>query len=714
MHVLTARALSAIVLAMLAAPAHARSGDQADDLAAHLLDMVVVTAAAPQSPLTFELDPKLPRQPVPASDGADYLRTIPGFNALRSGGTNGDPVLRGQSGSRLNLQVGNGVLHGACPARMDNAMSYVSPETYDRVVVVKGPQTVLWGTVGSAGTVRFERDPPRFDSAGLRVDASVLAGSHGRNDQVLDVSAGAATGYARFSGNHARADDYRDGNGRDVPSRWMKWNADAEFGWTPNADTLLALALGSGDGEARYAGRGMDGTQFRRDSASLRWRQRRPGEHLADIDLRLFAHDVDHVMDNYGLRQPDPHGAMPMPMVAAVDRRSSGGRLATTWEAGNLQLIAGIDQQDSRHRGRGGMGIGAHHGQPWIADARFSQYGAFAEATWDAGASSRWVGGLRADRVRVRDLRAGSMHMPNPTAGLRRADTLPAGFLRFERAFADSPWSLHAGIGRAERFPDYWELFSAGSGPMGSINAFAGVQPERTTQLDLGLDYRGDGLHMWLSAYVGRIDDFVLFDYRDPHGHGPGHGHDLHGQPAADDHDGDGHGHGGHGHGPASVARNVAADIHGGEAGIDWSITPSLSLSASVAHAWGSNDSDGRPLPQIPPLEARLALNWQQGDWSFGGLLRGATAQERSAPGFGNVVGQDLGDSAGFAVFSLNAAWPVTPKLRLGAGIDNLFDRAYAEHLNLAGNAAFGYPAQPLRINEPGRTLWLKLDVRYD
>ena len=44
--------------------------------------------------------------------------------------------------------------------------------------------------------------------------------------------------------------------------------------------------------------------------------------------------------------------------------------------------------------------------------------------------------------------------------------------------------------------------------------------------------------------------------------------------------------------------------------------------------------------------------------------------------------------------------------------IDNLFDRAYAEHLNLAGNAGFGLPAG-VRIHEPGRTLWLRADLRY-
>lgn len=44
-------------------------------------DGEVITVIAPlYSPLTIVTSPKTPRQPVPASDGSDYLKTIPGFS----------------------------------------------------------------------------------------------------------------------------------------------------------------------------------------------------------------------------------------------------------------------------------------------------------------------------------------------------------------------------------------------------------------------------------------------------------------------------------------------------------------------------------------------------------------------------------------------------------------------------------------------------------
>ena len=130
---------------------------QVDPAPTTTLETIVVTSVAPESPLTFSANPKQPRQPVPASDGADYLQTIPGFSAIRNGGTNADPVLRGMFGSRLNM-LSNG---GAMPAPARDAWtapsSYITPENFDRLTVIKGPQTVL-GARRFGRTIRFERE----------------------------------------------------------------------------------------------------------------------------------------------------------------------------------------------------------------------------------------------------------------------------------------------------------------------------------------------------------------------------------------------------------------------------------------------------------------------------------------------------------------------------------------------------------------------------
>ena len=114
----------------------------ADAMPATTLDGIVVVGVAPAMATTFVTDPKLPRQPVPASDGADYLKTIPGFATLRSGGTNGDPVLRGMFGSRINLMTNDGAMSGACPSRMDNALFMAAGPASppERVLAALGPR----------------------------------------------------------------------------------------------------------------------------------------------------------------------------------------------------------------------------------------------------------------------------------------------------------------------------------------------------------------------------------------------------------------------------------------------------------------------------------------------------------------------------------------------------------------------------------------------
>lgn len=659
----------------------------------------VVTAVQQSSPLTLIADPKDARQPVPASDATDYLKTIPGFSAIRSGGSNGDPVLRGMFGSRINLRTNGGLMLGACPGRMDAPSSYISPETYDQLTVIKGPQTVLWGPGASAGTVLFERQPERFGELGTRLHASLLAGSNGRFDKVLDAAAGGEQGYLRFAGNQAQSDDYEDGDGDSVPSRWQKWNGDLAIGWTPDADTLLELSAGKGDGEARYAGRGMDGAQFARESLGLRFEKGNLGGVLDKVEAQLYYNHADHIMDNFSLRDPDPSSMMPMPMASQVDRRTSGARVAATFAWSEVELVAGLDALRSEHRARASryrmpmMGQPAQYNDadqfPWTKDSVMHNYGAFAELTWQAAERSRVIGGARLDRADATDYRQTVTHMnlvqANPTAGEQRSDTLPSGFARYEYDLADAPTTLYTGIGHVQRFPDYWELFSPKRAPEGEVNAFAGIEPEKTTQLDFGVQYAGEDLQAWVSGYVGQVRDYILFSYS----------RNMMGSLV-------------------SQADNIDARILGGELGVAYDLSDSWKSDATLAYAWGKNSSDGEALPQMPPLEARLGLTYERESWSAGALWRVVAQQNRVDEGKGNVVGRDLGNSAGFGVFSLNGAYRVSEHLKLSAGVDNLFDKDYAEHLNLAGNAGFGYPAEPVAIDEPGRTLWTKVELSFD
>ncbi|MGV3346200.1 TonB-dependent copper receptor [Enterobacteriaceae bacterium LUAb1] len=655
-------------------------------------DSVMIVTAPISSPLEIATSPKTPRQPVPASDGSDYLKTIPGFSQIRNGGTNGDPVFRGMFGSRLRLLIDNGEMLGACPARMDSPGSYISPESFDLLTLIKGPETVLWGPGNSAGTLRFEREPPHFDKPGIQGTASLPAASNNRWDENADVSLGGKKGYLRLTGNKSQSDDYRDGNGNRVPSKWDKWNSDVALGWTPDNDTLLELTAGKGDGEARYAGRSMDGSQFKHESLGARFEKSSIGDVFDKFEASVYYHYADHIMDNYSLRSPDnsmsgrrynrgisdamnasmnsnrdPGSSMhmAMPMAMELDRRTAGGRMMGTWNGSDVELLSGADTQLNTHRRKGDDG--------WKKDAYFHDYGLFSEITWHASDLSKIVSGARLDRVLADNF-------TNIGSG-ERADVLPAGFVRFEHNLAEIPLMFYAGIGYTERFPDYWELFSPTYGPDGSTDAFDTVKTEKTTQIDIGTQYKGKQVESWVSAYIGRVNNFILFRY-DPHNT------------------------------YISQVDNVNTMIMGGEAGLSYQLSKSWKTDASLAYSWGENIDDHQPLPQIPPLEARLGLTQEKGDWSNTGLLRLVSSQHRIAINEGNVVGKDFDNSTGFAIFSASTAYKVNKIVRVSAGVDNLFDKTYSEHLNLAGNSSFGYSANT-SVNEPGRTFWGKLNVTF-
>ncbi|AYZ63997.1 TonB-dependent copper receptor [Burkholderia multivorans] len=684
MPALAASAMTAACAATGAARAD-DAGPAAQAGAADLLPPVEVVASPLRTPLVVVTNPKTPRQPLPASDGADYLKTIPGFASIRSGGTNGDAVLRGMFGSRLNILANGMPTLGACPGRMDAPTSYIAPESYDKLTVVKGPQTVLYGPGASAGTVLFERTTRRFDKPGMRFDGSLVGGSYGRNDQNIDVTAGTPDVYGRVTANHAHSDDYKDGNGRTVPSQWDKWNADAALGWTPDDHTRVELTAGGGDGYARYAGRGMDGAHFRRETFGLSFDKQHIGDVLERIEARVYYNEADHVMDNYTLRMPDPTSSMPMRMASEVRRRTLGARAAATLRFGDdFKLVAGVDAQSNRLDSRSAMGRQDYADKPWNAQTTMWNTGAFGELTWYASDASRVIGGARVDYASARDKRpttGGMMGKPNPTFDDDRSRVLPSGFIRYERDLAALPVTWYAGIGHAERFPDYWELFSAKRGPAGAVNAFSAVKPEKTTQLDIGAQYRSERLDAWVSAYAGYVQDFILFNY-------------AAGMM-----------------GSTTQATNVNAQIMGGEAGVAWRPVAPLRVETSLAYAWGRNVATGDPLPQMPPLEARFGVEYTHGAWSAGGLWRVVASQHRYALNEGNVVGKDFGPSAGFGVLSLHAQYNVSKTVQVSVGVDNVLNKAYTEHLNLAGNAGFGYAANT-PVTEPGRTAWVRVSAK--
>ncbi|MFD1438804.1 TonB-dependent copper receptor [Acinetobacter sp. ANC 4282] len=636
--------------------------------------------------LIVHADPKQPIQPIPASDGADYLQSIMGFSSIKNGGTNGDVTFRGMFGSRIKILADGTENLGACPNRMDAPTSYISPESYDRISVIKGPQTVQYANTGSAATVIFERNPEQFDAdKNYRGQASVLMGSYGRLDHNVEAAVGDEQKYIRLNANRSVSDSYKDGDGNAVPSDWERWNADVALGWTPDENTWVELTGGKADGEAVYAGREMDGSQFARESLGLRVEKKNVTDVIKKIEAQVNYSFNDHVMDNFSLREFNPSGMMTMPMASNVARETLNARLAVTHEWNKLQFISGLDSQNNEHSKRSGSLMAPYQDQARNKDMKFRSYGAFSELSYQLSDQNKWVGGVRVDQVNVKDLRSESLEKRYN----RKLDkTLPSAFLRLENQHPEHDAKTYIGVGYVERMPDYWELFSTAHGNAGSVNAFNGIDTEKTLQLDLGYQHEHGALSSWVSAYTGLINDYVLMSY---------HVHAMPGMMS---------------HGKTAGAKNVDATIAGAEAGVGYQFTDHLQADVSAMYAWGKNTTDDKPLPQISPLEARINLRYVQDQYTLGALWRVVDSQNRISKDQGNIVGYDLGESSGFGTLSLNGTYHVYDGVDLSVGIDNVLDKTYSEHLNKAGSAGFGFAADE-QFNNIGRNYWARISMKF-
>ncbi|MEA5445960.1 TonB-dependent copper receptor [Gammaproteobacteria bacterium AB-CW1] len=675
---------TALVVALACAPAWAKqtegaeqaqdhsAGEKASDTESQLglledlrrslrLDTVVVTAPAMLDPYRLLLDPRQPQVGMPAHDGGAYLKSIPGFGLSRKGGTSGDPVLRGMGGSRLSILLDESVILGGCGGRMDPPTAYVYPEAFDRIEVIKGPQSVRYGA-SSAGVVRFERERSRFHEQTIEGYAGFSAGSFERRDFTGEVTSGGSQGYARLIGTTSSQGDYRDGDGERVHSAYQRWSNSVVLGWTPDSRTHVELSHERSDAEAAYDDRGMDGTRFERTGYSLRASREDLNGWLDEIEALAFYNYIDHVMDNFRLRQPPM-----MPMVSYPDRHTRGLRAtASMTPASHWQLQLGVDWMENRHRGNRIMGSDAFGFRqvPREDTAEFNDAGVFLEAERMLDERRGVKLGLRLDRARATALDEDGFG--GATTGERARSSQSSGFIRYSHDLVEQPLTLYVGLGHAERAPDFWER-----------RRVFDLNDEALTQLDMGMQYRGERVSANLSLFYGQVRDHVLIV-----------------EPGRE----------------ASEARNIDATTQGGEADLTYRFNYAWHFNASLAWLRSTNDSDNRPLAQASPHELTLGLGHDNGRY-FGGVhARAVARQDRVHSGYGTIYGLDSDTTPGFWVLSAYAGGHLGDHFRLSLGIDNLLDEAYAEHIQ-RGEAELG--AVSARIPEPGRNVWLRLASEF-
>jgi iron complex outermembrane receptor protein len=643
---------------------------------------------------------------IPADSG-DLLRGMAGVSGSRMGGRGIDPIIRGQSQTRLNILLDGAYVHGGCPNRMDPPTVYAPMESYDEITVIKGSQTVRYGGGGSGGSVIFTRRTPRFDE-GENVRGTVQGGLTSNSetkDASADVAAGTEQGFIRVIGHIKDADNYEDGDGNSVRSAYKSKGANAILGWTPQDDQRLEFGYeATREKDVLYAGAGMDSPKSDNDTYRLRYEQGTLPGSFANLKAELYRSEVTHQMDNFSLRTQ----TAPRKMVVDSTSDTSGGRISSELDAAIGVWTLGADYQNNERdaiRNWDYMSPTPNVLQSFMwPGAELEQPGLFAELAMPVGAADTFSAGLRYDHVKASiDQNKANTVPPGDLPWQRSANQLyqqyygvtgrdasednVGGFLRYEHML-DSGWALSGSFSRTVRTADANERYLAGTNMAPDMRWIGNpnLSPEQHHQLELGLSGGSETWSLGGSLFYNQVTDYILRDR-------------AHGQSGIQQSD------------SATIYRNVDARLFGGEieAGIQWG--GPWSSRAVFSYVNAENTDDNRAIAQTPPLEGSLSLDFEVSKWGAGALMRWAAKQNRVDDDPSTGSGLDAGKTPGWAVLDLYAHLNVGDNGEIKAGVNNLFDKTYAYHVNRANSDPFN--PDPVQVNEPGREFWVRASLDF-
>jgi len=106
-----------------------------------------------------------------------------------------------------------------------------------------------------------------------------------------------------------------------------------------------------------------------------------------------------------------------------------------------------------------------------------------------------------------------------------------------------------------------------------------------------------------------------------------------------------------------------------------WHLAPDWQLSGLVNYVRGKRRDSDDDLYRIAPANATLRLAWSAGEW--GAVIEGvASAAQHQV----SATSREQ-KSSGYGLLNVSANWRPTAQLALAAGVDNVFDRTYRDHL---------------------------------
>ena len=565
-----------------------------------------------------------------------------------------------------------------------------------------------------------------------------------------------------FQHNTRIGGDYTDGNGDTVQGDYASYDTRWDLGARLGRETLLEYSGGfQRQNDIDYPGRLLDATFFETQSHAVEFSHTPTAEVLTEIVGRAYVNRKDHLMNNENkptaLRNHQRTPPFPIRVDLPTSADTVGGRFHAALETGPLRYKLGFDAYRLRQNATQTIsdretGDVHHDRHPVWPDATLTNAGGYAQVLVDRGRST--VGAtVRVDREQAQVGRVTSFFARNaiPEYGLHQrhghfhcvtahcmtpedagaghgmahghgtthgqgmttgnamhgqgtdvhgghgAATLVPGD-RFTQtntnvsAAANASlrltdnWLITLGAGRAVRNPSALERYADRFPAVKFQTAaeFVGnphLVPEKSLELNAGTTLRAAQATVTLDVFLRSVDDYITVA-RDPNL--------ARRLPLS----------------PDQLFRYVQEDA-ARFAGFDLTATsaagPWIDLRGGWSYVRAEDLLFGEPLFGVPPFEQQYALdvhNPARTRW-LEVLVTSTAAQERVA------ATRLEAPTGGWTTVDLMAGLRMNEGLTLRAGVQNLTDQYYVNHLN-----SFN-PFTRQRIAELGRSAYIGAEVGF-
>ncbi|MEZ5742178.1 MAG: TonB-dependent receptor [Sphingomonadaceae bacterium] len=659
-----------------------------------LTDTIVVSARRSE-PLEAETDPVTSNATAP--DAAGLVAQLPGAALVNNGAISGQVQFRGLFSERLAVHVGGQDFQSGGPNAMDPPLHYAPVILLESISVTRGAAPVSDGP-GLGASINATLKQVGYGTGSTLAPSLDVAASYRSADDGIALGgvAGMASETFRFNaiGSWEEGNDYRFPDGRVADTAYSRATFGVSAGMRKGGNELSLDLRRQETGASGNPPFAMDIEFFDTNFARLGFDGAIDGQPLK---IEFGYTGVRHAMTNFAERPAPPDPARFRRTVAEADTftakaQTAFGPLAIGLDGAWIDRDVVITNPNNA-----AFTISA------FDHIRQHRYGAFAELSGDIG---RWHGdiGLRVDRHRAEmaDPAVGAAVPPmvRMLAAMTAANNAPRSNTTFDavaRLWKETgTLRPRLTLSRKTRVPNAIERFGwlpiEASGGLADRNIYIGdqtIKPEVAWAAEAGLDMHADRLTIRPSVFYRRIDNYIQ------------------GTPV-----------------PATMTPvimisamngdatplrfgNVDAELYGFDTDFAFQLLPALRFDATVSYVRGKRRDAPDNLYRIAPLNGRASLTYAGDAWSVKGEVVAAAKQRKVAAYNEEPV------SRGWVIANLWASLEPMAGLTVTAGVENLLDERYADHLSGINRVGGGDLEVGERMPGVGRSAFVRVGVRY-